>query len=394
MKTNTKKLDKCQVELKVTLDADEMKAVVKDVEKAFMREARLPGFRPGKVPIEVIRKQFADGLRQETEHAMIRKHYKDAVKAEEIDEVALVDVKDVKTGADAGEFTAVVDVKPVFKLPTYKGLKISENDTKISDRQVADQLERLRGAYAKFEDAKEGESVSDGDFVQIDYSGTVDGKSILEIAPEAKVVASGTGFWFQVEEGRFLPEIVEAVKGMKAGETKEGVKAKFAKEGAPEGLGGKKAEYAVTLKMFRRRILPTDAEFAEKAKAESVEKLSQTIREALEKQAVEAESARRENEAVEMLMKKVDFDVPQSQVRSAMDGVLSQFAQRAQYSGLDADYFEKNRDKILKDAEETAEKQVRVWYVFDAIAKAENIEAKDEEKSKKVIDFILSNAKK
>lgn len=394
MKTNTKKLDKCQVELKVTLDADEMKAVVKDVEKAFMREARLPGFRPGKVPIDVIRKQFADGLKQETDNAMVRKFYRDAVKAEEIDEVALVDVKDINAAAEGGEFTAVVDVKPTFKMPTYKGLKISENDTTVSDQQVTDQLERLRGAYAKFEDAKEGASVSDGDFVQIDYAGTVDGKSILEIAPEAKVVASGSGFWFQVEEGRFLPEIVEAVKGMKAGETKEGIKAKFAKEGAPEGLGGKKAEYTVTLKMFRSRILPNDAEFAEKAKAESVEKLSETIREALEKQSVDAEAIRRENEAVEMLMKKVDFDVPQSQVRSAMDGVLSQFAQRAQYSGLDADYFEKNRDKILKDAEETAEKQVRIWYVFDAIAKAENIEAKDEEKGKKVIDFILANAKK
>ena len=66
MKTNTKKLDNCQVELTVTLDADEMKAVVKEVEKAFMREARLPGFRPGKVPIEIIRRQFADGLKQET----------------------------------------------------------------------------------------------------------------------------------------------------------------------------------------------------------------------------------------------------------------------------------------------------------------------------------------
>ncbi len=394
MKTNTKKLDKCQVELKVTLDADEMKAVVKDVEKAFMREAKLPGFRPGKVPIEIIRKQFADGLRQETEHTMIRTHYKDAVKAEGVEEITLVDVKDIKSGAEGGEFTAIVDVKPTFKVPTYKGLKISENDTKVSDQQVTDQLERLRGAYAKFEDAKEGDTVGEGDFVQIDYAGTIDGKSILEIAPEAKVVATGTGFWFQVEEGRFLPEIVEAVKGMKTGETKEGVNVKFAKEGAPEGLGGKKAEYTVTLKMFRRRILPTDAEFAEKAKAESVEKLTQTIREALEKQAVEAEAVRRENEAVEMLMKKVDFDVPQSQVRSAMDGVLSQFAQRAQYSGLDADYFEKNRDKILKDAEETAEKQVRIWYVFDAIAKAENIEAKDDEKGKKVIDFILANAKK
>ena len=394
MKTNTKKLDNCQVELKVELDADEMKSVVKEVEKAFMREARLPGFRPGKVPIEIIRKQFADGLREETEHSMIRRHYKDAVKAEGVDEVTLVDVKDVKTDAEGGEFTAVVDVKPQFKLPTYKGLKIAFNDTKVSDQQVADQLERLRAAYAKYEDAKEGETVSDGDFVQIDYSGTVGKKPILEIAPEAKIVASGTGFWTQVEEGRFLPEILEAVKGMKVGETKEGVKAKFAKEGAPEGLGGKSAVYTVTLKAFRRRVLPDDAEFVEKAKAESVEKLSATIREALEKQAVEAEAVRRENEAVELLMKKADFAVPGSQVRAAMDGVLNQFAQRAQYSGLGADYFEKNRDKILADAEDAATRQVRAWYVFDAIAKAENIEAKDDERAKKVIDFILDNAKK
>ena len=346
------------------------------------------------MPIELIRKQFADGLREETEHSMIRRHYKDAVKAEEVDEVTLVDVKDVKTGAEGGEFTAVVDVKPQFKLPTYKGLKIAFNDTKVSDQQVADQLERLRAAYAKYEDAKEGETVSDGDFVQIDYSGTVGNKPILEIAPEAKIVASGTGFWTQVEEGRFLPEILEAVKGMKVGETKEGVKAKFAKEGAPEGLGGKSAVYTVTLKAFRRRVLPDDAEFVEKAKAESVEKLSATIREALEKQAVEAETVRRENEAVELLMKKADFAVPGSQVRAAMDGVLNQFAQRAQYSGLGADYFEKNRDKILADAEDAATRQVRAWYVFDAIAKAENIEAKDDERAKKVIDFILDNAKK
>ena len=393
MKTNTKNLENCQVELKVALDAEEMKGVVKEVEKAFMREARLPGFRPGKVPIDIIRRQFADALRSETQNEMVRRHYNDAVKAEGVEEVALVGLKDVSSGAEGGEFTAVVDVKPKFKLPAYKGLKIAQNDTKVSDQQVSDQLERLRAAYAKFEDAKEGEAVSDGDFVQIDYSGTVDGKPVLEVSPEAKVVASGTGFWFQVEEGRFLPEIVEAVKGMKVGETKAGVKARFAKEGAPEGLGGKDAEYSVTLKMFRRRILPGDAEFAEKAKAESVEKLSATIREALEKQAIDAESARRENEAVEMLMKKVDFAVPQSQVRRAMDGVLSQFEQRAQYSGLPADYFEKNRDQILKDAEDTATRQVRLWYVFDAIAKAENIEAKDEEKGKKVVELILANAK-
>ena len=393
MKTDTKKLDKCQVKLVVTLDAEEAAACIKEVEKAFVKEARLPGFRPGKAPVELIRKQFSAQIKDEVQRTMFRRHYADAIKAEGVEEVALADVQDVKCDATGGGFTAIVDVKPVFKLPTYKGLKIAPANAKVEDSAVAEQIERLRAAYAKYEDAKEGESVAAGDFVQIDYSGTVDGKPILEIAPDAKIVASGTGFWTQVEEGRFLPEILDAVKGMKAGETKAEVKATFSKESAPEPLKGKNAVYTVTLKAFRRRVLPTDAEFAEKAKAESIETLTKTIRESMEKQAVEQEAARRENEAVEMLLKKVDFDVPQSQVHRAMDGYLNQLAQRAQYAGLTAEYFEQNRDKILKDAEENATKQVRLWYVVDAIAEAEKIEAKDDERGKKVIEFVLANAK-
>ena len=393
MKTDTKKLDKCQVKLVVTLDAEEAAACVKEVEKAFVKEARLPGFRPGKAPIELIRKQFAAQIKDEVQRTMFRRHYADAIKAEGVEEVALADVQDAKCDATGGGFTAIVDVKPVFKLPTYKGLKIAPANAKVEDSAVAEQIERLRAAYAKYEDAKEGEAVAAGDFVQIDYSGTVDGKPILEVAPDAKIVASGTGFWTQVEEGRFLPEILDAVKGMKAGETKAEVKAAFSKESAPEPLKGKKAVYTVTLKAFRRRVLPTDAEFAEKAKAESIEALTKTIRESMEKQAVEQEAARRENEAVELLLKKVDFDVPQSQVHRAMDGYLNQLAQRAQYAGLTAEYFEQNRDKILKDAEENATKQVRLWYVVDAIAEAEKIEAKDDERGKKVIEFVLANAK-
>lgn len=393
MKTESKKLDKCQVELTVTLDAEEMKAIVKDVERAFVREARLPGFRPGKVPVELIRKEFAQGLKQETERAMLQKNISKAIEAEKLDRVAVVDLKDVKNGAEGGAFTAVVEVKPTFKLPTYKGLKIEKKDATVTDEQVNDQIARLRAAYAKYEDAKEGEAVQDGDFVQIDYAGTVGGKAIVEINPEAKIVSSGTGFWTQVEEGRFLPEILDAVKGMKAGETKEGITAKFDKETAPEGLKGEKAVYTLTLKSFRRRVLPTDAEFVEKAKAESLEKLVATVREQMQKHATEQEEARRENEAVELLLKKADFDVPGSQVNRAMDGYLQQLAQRAQYSGLPADYFEKNRDKILKDAQDAAEKQVRLWYVIEAIAAEEKIEAKDDERGKKVVEFILANAK-
>ena len=393
MKTSTKKTGDCKVELSVAIDAEGMKAIVKDVEKAFVREVRLPGFRPGKVPLDMIRKEFAEGIEKETVRAMVQKSLADAVKAEGLDQVAIAEIKDVKHDAEGGSFVAVVEVKPTFKLPAYKGLKIEKRDVKVSDEQVGEQLERLRAAYAKYEDAKEGEAVSAGDFVQIDYSGTVGGKPILEVAPEAKIVASGTGFWTQVEEGRFLPEILDAVKGMKSGETKEGVKAKFDKESAPEGLKGAKAEYSVTLKAFRRRILPTDAEFAEKAKAESFEKLAANVREQMEKHAEGEEAARRENEAVDLLLKKADFDVPETQLRNATDSMLRQYAERAQYSGIGAEYFEKNRDKIKADAEEAALRQVRLWYVIEAIAKAEGLDPAADDVGKKVVDLVLANAK-
>jgi len=393
MKTNCKSIGNCQVKLTVSLDAEEMGAIVKEVERTFVREAQIPGFRKGKVPIEIIRRQFADGLKQETEGLMVRKHYAEAVKAEKIDEVALMGLEDFSHDEKGGSFTATVDVKPVFKLPTYKGLKVEFKDAKVEDSAVKEQLERLRVGYATYQDATDGVA-AEGDFVQIDYDGTVDGRSILEIAPDAKIVAEGRGFWTQIEEGRFLPEILDAVKGMKAGETKEGVKAKFSKEAAPEGLKGAKAVYKVTLKAFRRRILPSDAELAEKAKAESIEKLEAQIREAMEKRAVEVETARRENQAIELLMRKVDFDVPRSQVLNAMDGVLEEFRQRAIMTGMDPAQLEQNRDKIRQEAEDAATQRVRLWHVFDAIAAAEKIEAKDEEKGRKVVEFILANAKK
>ena len=392
MKTESKALDKCQVELAVSLDADEAKKLIRNVENAFVREVRIPGFRPGKAPLALVKKNFADGIKDEIRRAVVERNVYAAIEAEKLATVAVVDVKDITCDENGAGFTAIVEVKPTVKLPEYKGVKIAPANTTVEDAAVQERVEAIRTAYSKFEDAKEGEIAADGDFVQIDYSGTVDGKPITDLAPEAKIVASGIGFWTQIEEGRFLPEILDAVKGMKTGETKNDVKAKFNPDAAPEGLKGVEAVYTVTLKAFRRRVKPTDSELVEKAKVESIEKLVADTRAAMEKRQAEAEEARRENEAAEALLKGADFAVPGSQVRRATDGMLAEFAERAQYSGLNADYFEKNRDKILADAETNATRQVRFWYIAEAIAKAENIEAKSDELGKKVIEFVLANS--
>ena len=392
----------CVISLTVKADAEEIKGEARKVLNTFIREAQIPGFRKGKVPVELIRKNFEKELQQETQGACFRAFYPKAVEESKLKVLALEGVTEMKLDEATGmEFTVLVEVRPEYKLPKYKGLAIEQKEAKVEEAAVEEQLESMRKMFAKYEDGKEGEAVGDGDFVQFDYKGTLDGQPLSEIVPDQKAICEATGFWAQVEEGRFLPEILEALKGMKAGEEKKDVTVKFPKDAAPEPLKGKKVAYELKVSMFRKRTLPDDAGLAEAAKVESVEKLRADIRERLEKQATENEVNRRRDQAVELLLKKVDFDVPPSLVQRQAEVYLGQLAQQMQYAGVTNDYIEQNREKILKEASERAEKQVRLSYVLLDIADAEKIEVdekdenkKDQARAEKTLDFILAQAKK
>ena len=381
MKFETKESSPCVMALSVKAEADETKAPYQKVLNVFMREASIPGFRKGKVPLNIIKQKFQKEIAQESQQACFSEFYPKALKESGLDAVNLQNVTDVLFTPETGfSCTALVEVKPTFDLPKYKKLAIKAGDATVTDEQVTERLESFRKAFAKFEDAKEGDAIAEGDFVQFDYAGALDDKAktpLAEVAPDQKAVCGATGFWTQLEEGRFLPEILDALKGMKVGETKDDVKVKFPKDNAPEALKGKKCVYTVTVKGFRRRTLPDDATFAADAKAESLDALRAQIREQMEKDAAAAELENRKGQAIELLLKKADFAVPPSLVQRQIQSYLQDLAQRAQYSGMSADYIEQNRDKILADAEANAVRQVRLSYILLGIAKAENIEATD-----------------
>ena len=381
MKFETKESSPCVMALSVKAEADETKAPYQKVLNVFMREASIPGFRKGKVPLNIIKQKFQQEIAHECQQACFSEFYPKALKESGLDAVNLQNVTDVLFTPETGfSCTALVEVKPTFDLPKYKKLAIKAGDATVTDEQVTERVESFRKAFAKFEDAKEGDAIAEGDFVQFDYAGALDDKAktpLAEVAPDQKAVCGATSFWTQLEEGRFLPEILDALKGMKAGETKDDVKVKFPKDNAPEALKGKKCVYTVTVKGFRRRTLPDDATFAADAKAESLDALRAQIREQMEKDAAAAELENRKGQAIELLLKKADFAVPPSLVQRQIQSYLQDLAQRAQYSGMSADYIEQNRDKILADAEANAVRQVRLSYILLGIAKAENIEATD-----------------
>ena len=392
----------CVINLTVKAEAEEIKGEVKKVLNEFMREAQIPGFRKGKVPVEIVRKSFAAELKREMEGACFRAFYPKAVEESGLKVIALEGVTEMKFDEATGvEFTALVEIRPEYKLPKYKGLSIKAGDAKVEDSAVDAQVESMRKMFAKYEDGKEGDAVADGDFVQFDYKGTLDGQPLSEIVPDQKAVCEATGFWTQIEEGRFLPEILDALKGMKSGEEKKDVEVKFPKDAAPEPLKGKKAVYELKVTMLRKCTLPDDAGLVESMKSESMDKIRADIRERLEKQAAEAEVENRRNQAIEQLLKKADFDVPPSLVQRQAEAYLGRLAQQMQYAGVTNEYIEQNREKILKDATEQAEKQVRLSYLLLDIADAEKIEVeetdenkKDQARAEKTLDFIVSEAKK
>ena len=383
MKVEKKESSPCVLELSVKAEADEVKEEYQKVLTAFIRNAVVPGFRKGKIPLPILKQKFQAEISQETQQACFRKLYPEALKEASVEPLMLQDVTDSSFSPETGfAFTVLVEVRPVFDLPKYKKLAIKPGDVSVSDDQVTAELENYRRAFAKYEDAKEVAVVAEGDFVCFDYTGTTDDdppQPLSELVPDQKAVCAGTDFWTQVEEGRFVPEILEALKGMKAGETKEGVKVSFPQDAAPEPLQGRTAVYTITLKSFRSRTLPDDAGFVAAAKAESMDALRADFRTRLEEAAKARDLAARKDQAIDLLLAKSDFDVPPSLVRRQTQSTLEELAQRAQYSGLPADYFQQNRDQILADATNTAIRRVRLSYILLGIAKEEGLEITEED---------------
>src|SRR5437764_5294225 len=153
-------------------------------------------------------------------------------------------------------FRATVVTAPEFELPDYTNIRVQLPDTKVSDSEVDEALERLRDQSADFVDVPARE-LQMGDFVVLDFEGSLDGKPIVEVAPQAsKNLQGGKKFWLHLAPDNFLPKFCEQLVGLKPGETRL-VIVNFPEDFPVKELAGKKADYAVTLREIKEKVLPT-----------------------------------------------------------------------------------------------------------------------------------------
>jgi trigger factor len=387
MKVDIQNIGPCQVKAVVRADAEETRKDYEDVLKTFIQKGRVPGFRPGKIPREIIKREFHKEIIEEVQGRLFRSFYKKALDQEKVKMVELTNVGNMLFSPETGiTFTMIVDVEPTFDLPKYKKIPVIFEDPVVTEEQVDEQIDHLRKAFAKFETATAEHVIETGDFASLDFTGLVDGQPVHTLAEAAKPISEGTGFWVQVEEGRFIPEVINALKGMKVGESKE-VKVTFGNDHSLEELRGKKAVYSVAVKAARMRLPAKDEDMLGQVKLDSMDALRDQTRAKMQESAGKAERHRREQTVIEFLLKKADFDLPESQVADEINVTLDRMMSAAQYRGLTREDLEKDRDAIIENATNNAKRQLRLRYILGAIADQEGITVNDEEVNAKIVSL-------
>lgn len=377
MKIDKLEMDPCRVKITVKAEAEETRKDYDAVVAYFVKNGRIPGFRVGKAPADVIKKTFGNEIREEVNTRLLRSLYGKVLEQEKIKQVNLVNIEDVRFSPETGMTASfVIDVEPTVKIPGYKKFSVKFEAQTVTEEQVDDRIRHIREAFAKFDKAEDGYAVQRDDLACVDFEGKVNGQPIKDLVPEAAPIAEGKAHWMQVSDERFLPQLVAAVIGMKSGESKT---TEFVFEGdhLPEALKNQTAVYTLSVGEVRRRVLPTDEEVIQQMKLENVEKLRETTRERLAEQANQAATRKFESDILEKLMYKADFDLPQSELEQEINETLGRMAEDASQRGATKEDLEKNRAEIVESATAMAKRQLRMRYMLAAIGEQEKIEATD-----------------
>lgn len=346
--------------------------------KKVVKQVNVPGFRKGKVPRKIFEQRFGvEALYQDALDLLLPSAYSEAIDETGIEPVDQpeVDVEQIEKGKTL-IFTAKVTVKPEVELGEYKGLEVEEQDTTVTDEEVEARMKELQEQHAELVVVEDGE-VENGDTVIIDFEGFIDGESFEGGQAENHSLEIGSG--------SFIPGFEEQLIGEKAGAEKE-ITVTFPDDYEAEDLAGKEAVFNVKIHDIKRKEIPElDDEFA-KDVDEDVETLEELT--AKEREKLEADKKHRaehviQDTVVEKATENATIDLPQVMIDNEVDRMVQEFAQRFQAQGMSLDMYYQmtgQDEKALREQlKSDAELRVRSNLTLEAISRAENIEASDEE---------------
>src|SRR6202171_395261 len=386
MKVEVEKQPDSVSTLKIELPPEEVSKEWDAIANSFARFAKIPGYRPGKAPRKVIEAKFKKEIQDELQKKLVSKSYHEAIEQEKLRVVSLTNLEDVKFGEDKSlRFRATVVTAPEFDLPEYKNVKVELPDTKVSEAEVDAALERLREQSADFVDVPERGLEMD-DFAVIDFAGSIDGKPVGEIGPNAsKSLRGHKKFWRRLAPDNFLPKFCEQIIGQKPGETRT-VTVDFPADFPVSELAGKQANYTVTLLEIKQRVLPPldDAFAAKLVPDKNLSDLRHMIEHDIEHEKEHEVERTKESQIVKYLHEHIQFDLAPALLKNETRRALGELVQRNRERGV-PDEMLKGKEKELVDAAGgLAAHRLKTNFILSRIAEREGIEV-----SRKDVDLRI-----
>jgi trigger factor len=385
-----KDLSETRKTLVVSLDKSEVEGEYQAVVGEFSRQARLPGFRPGKAPAAMILKKYAKEITDEFKNKIVNKAYRSGLEQAKLDIISIINVEQGTIEPNlSSAITFTLDVRPAITLPDYAGLPTEIRPVEPTEAEVDVLIANLRTERADYKVA--ARSAQKGDYVKLAYEGRVDGKPILELAPDKQIYGKVPQTWEEVEgqnEG-VIPGLGAQLAGVKAGDKKD-VTVTFPAEFSPvTALAGKSAVYAVEIQEVRERVLPElNAEFFKTQQVESLEALRTKVSNELKLgKGYENRTAQR-RQVSDALAARANFTVPESLIEGETQNMLRQFIGENLRRGVPQESFEKDKKQLYEGARQAATSRVKVQMLLAKIAEQEKIAVTE----KDIDDYIYREA--
>lgn len=369
--------------LTVEVEAEKVNQSLDEAFKKVVKKVSVPGFRKGKVPRAIFEKRFGvESLYQDAVDILLPQAYAQAIEETGIEPVDAPEIDIEQIGKDQTFiFKATVTVKPEVKLGQYKEIEVEKYDTEVTDKDVEEELKVLQERQAELV-IKEDEPAENGDTVVIDFEGFIDG--------EAFEGGKGENHSLVLGSGQFIPGFEDQLVGVKAGEEKD-VEVTFPEDYHAKELAGKPAVFKVKVHEVKSKELPEiDDEFAKDVdeEVETLEALKEKIKTRLEESKKHEEEHYLQDTVLEKAAENAEIDIPPVMIENEIDRMVQDFEYRLQMQGLSLDlYYQfsgQDEDALREQMKEEATKRVRISLTLEAIAKAENIEATDEEVEKEL----------
>jgi trigger factor len=377
MQTTVTELPDSKVKIDVAVDADDLAGRLDRAAKSLAGEMKMPGFRKGKVPPQlVIQRVGRAAVLEEALRGSLPEWYEQALLESGITPVGdpKLDVEDLPAEGEDLKFSIEVGVRPKAELGEYKGLEVGRAELEVPDEAVQSELDRLREGFASLSPVER--AAAPGDSLLIDFEGTIDGEPFEG--------SQSKDFLIELGGEGLLPEFDAALGGASAGDERE-VEVTFPDDHRPEDLAGKTAKFDVTVKEVREKDLPElDDDFAgEASEFDTLDELRENIRERISEAFERRAEAEFREAAVEAAASAAKIDIPHDLVHARAHEMWDRIERQLAARGIDPQAYAqmqgKDRHDLINDAEEDAEKALRREAVLEAVADAEGIEPTEED---------------